>query len=262
MENQKIVQIGGNVEKAIRGEYQLDVKSILQEAWHYTKQSRLSINLGVLFVMILAGSIGMYLVEYFGGYEQIQQDPQSLSLISLVITLIAWPFLGGVEMMGVFHAIKIKTRPSFVFAFLRRGSWVAICALLVSLLTNIGFSLFIIPGIFVGVSLSLTVPLVIEKKMSPIEAIVTSFRATIHQWFRLFAIYAILVGLLVLASLPLSLFAQSDMHVVGMALFIIALSFLIPFYYNVKGVLYREIFGLKLLATPQDNIRPDDIFSA
>jgi hypothetical protein len=44
-----IVQVGGSIERALKGDYQIDVKAILTESWQQTLRSRLAINLGFLF---------------------------------------------------------------------------------------------------------------------------------------------------------------------------------------------------------------------
>ena len=262
MKNDEVINVGGSIENALKGHYQIDVQSVLKEAWQLTKDSRVAINLGVIFVAILGMVATMISSHFFGGIELVTEDPQAFMFVNIIVTLIIWPFLAGVEMMGVFHAFGMKTNPRLVFAFLKRGSWVAICALLTSTFVSIGFQLLVLPGIFLAVALSLTIPLVIEKKFTPMKAISTSILATRFQWFRIFAIYLILLLFLFAAIVPIQLFAQLGMTPVGVVLFLFCMTYLVPMFYNVKGILYREIFGMKLHAINADNVNPDNIFTA
>lgn len=257
-----VLQVGGSMERAVKGDYHIDVKAVLEEAWQQTRKSRISINVGLMFTFILGIGVTMLLSSYLGGIELVMEDPQSFMIINIAVTIVIWPFLAGVEMMGVLHSIGLKTEPKLVFSFLKRGSWVAVCALLTSMLTSIGIQLFVVPGIFLAVSLSLTIPLVVEKKLTPMKAIVISLQATRFQWFKLFAIYSILAMALVVASLPIALLANSPTGMIGVIMFIFAFTYLAPMFYNVKGILYREIFGMQLHTAEGEQIKPNDTFSA
>jgi hypothetical protein len=238
------VSIGGSIERAVKGEYTIDVKAVLSEAWQLTLQSRMSINLALFFVLVFGMMVSFVASSFFGGIEVVIEDPELLQMINIIVTIAVWPFMAGIEMMGVFHAIKKTTQAKMVFSFLNRGSWVALCALLTSLLISIGFQLLIIPGVVLAVLLSLTIPLVVEKKFTPMQAIITSIKALRFQLLPLLAIYTILFFTLVFMVLPIALLIESSLAPIGIMMFLFGLSYLAPWYYNIKGVLYREIFGV------------------
>lgn len=265
MEKQSFIQIGGSLERATQGDYSLDVKSILKEGWQKTQQNRISINAGLVFVLLLGMSTTFLLTQYFGGFELVYQQPNLMLIIQLVITIVIWPFLAGVEMMGVLHSVNAKTHVNLIFAFLKRASWVIACALFTSVFISIGLQLLIIPGIFLAVAFSLTIPLVVEKKLSPMKAMIISIQALRFQWFKLFTIYFAITLCVLFAMLPFLLLAGSSLGVIGLVIFIFALSYIAPLFYNVKGILYREIFGITLLQKDSDdsnNISHDDVFLA
>jgi hypothetical protein len=266
VEKNSEIKVGGSVDGAVKGHFTIDVKNILQEAWKITLLSRISINLGLLFIFILAMVVSFIASDFLGGFEVVMQDPQAAMILNVLVTLLIWPFMAGIEMMGVLHSVGFKTQPKLIFSFFKRASWVAICALLTSLFISIGIQLFILPGIFLAVALSLAVPLVVEKQLSPIQAIILSIKALRFQWFKIFAIYMSLISALVVALLPLVALAGSSFGIVGGVVFFFALSYLAPWYYNVKGILYREIFGLKFEKVEGSNLPPNsgasDTFSA
>ena len=143
-QQQTVVKVGGSIEKALKGDYQIDVANTLKEAWEITQKSRASINLGLFFSLFIGMVVSFIASSFLGGIEAVLKDPQAFMLINIIVTLVIWPFLAGVEMMGVFNAIGLKTDFKLTFAFLKRGSWVAVCALLTSFLISLGFSLFFV----------------------------------------------------------------------------------------------------------------------
>ena len=262
MDKEKIFNVGGTPEKAVVGDYLIDIKLVLQEAWAITRASRVSINIGVFVSLCIGMLVTTIIGQYMGGLEKALADQQIRFMINIAVTLVISPFIASVEMMGVLHAASLKTKPKMIFSFLNKGSLIAICALLASTLTSIGFSLLILPGIFLLVTLSLTMPLVIEKNMTPLKAIVLSVKALRFQFFKLLAIYSILLMLLLCSLFPLLALLNSEIVFVGIVLFLFALTYLIPLYYNVKGILYREIFGVQLKAGEAPSSENNGSFSA
>ena len=266
-----------SVENAILGHYVIDTKSILNEAWQQTKQSRVSINVGILFVLLLGTLVSLIASSFIGGVEAVINDPKASMILNIFVTVVIWPFLAGIEMMGVYHSLGKRTQAKMVFGFLNRGSWVALCALLTSLLISLGFQLLIVPGIFLAVVLSLTIPLVVDKKLSPTKAVKISIQALRFKFFKLLSLYMILFMILTLLVFPIALLADSSFSPIAIAFFLFCMTFLAPFYYNVKGILYRDIFGVSSIEgesnlqqsgdSPDSSQRDskkdnDDIFSA
>ena len=64
------------MERAVKGDYHIDVKAVLEEAWQQTRKSRISINVGLMFTFILGIGVTMLLSSYLGGIELVMEDPQ------------------------------------------------------------------------------------------------------------------------------------------------------------------------------------------
>lgn len=262
MDKISVVHVGGSVEQALKGEYRIKPKEVLLEAWRNTVKSRASINGALLIVLLIGVFATMVLAEFLGGLEVVNADPQRLSILNLAVTIIIWPFLAGVEMMGIFQVIGLNTRAKQVFSFLKRGSWVAVAALLSSVLVGLGLQLFIVPGIFLAVCFSLIVPLVIDKKLSPLQAIVLSIKALRFQWFNIFAVYLPLVLALVLIILPFAQTSSAGSAMFGFVFFLFAMSYLAPMYFHAKGILYREIFGITVNGKATTTVSDSGTFDA
>ncbi len=274
----KVVNVGGTIEQALAGKYQINIQAVLSEAWDNIKSSRLSINLSLLFVLVLGTIVSLVVSNFFGGIEHVMQQAQAadhnstaLQIINVVVTMAIWPFVAGIEMIGVTHAVKKPIHPKMVWGYLHRGSWVALCALLTSILISVGLQFLILPGIALAALLSLSIPLVVEKKLSPLQAIVISIRSLRFSLLPLIAIYAILLMCLLMLALPMVLLLKSDLLLLAVIAFLYGLSYLAPWFYNVKGILYRETFGVLCTVNDQDDCATspsssgsdfDDSFSA
>ena len=71
MDKISVVQIGGSIERAVKGEYHLDMKAIINEAWRSTQQSRISLNIGLLFTYFIGIIAALAVGEYFGGLTEL-----------------------------------------------------------------------------------------------------------------------------------------------------------------------------------------------
>jgi hypothetical protein len=263
VEKHSIIQVGGNVENAIKGEYNIDVKGVLSEAWQQTKVNRKTINTGLIIIFSFGLLLTLFGSQLLGGAQAVLDDPKLSMLLNVAITMAIWPFLAGVEMMGVLNAVGLSTKATFIFSFLKRGSWVALCALLTSLLIGIGFELFILPGVFLAVVFSLTIPLVVEKAMTPWQAMIISIQALRFSWLKILQLYMFLAIILVISFIPLILLVKSPAFIIPLVLFLFTLSYLAPMFYHVKGILYREIFGMNLRSISKDSLpNRDDTFNA
>jgi len=262
VDEKKVVEVGGSIEKSLQGQYTIDVSSVLKEAWQLTIRSRIAINVGLLFTLVLGVVVSFLISNTMGGIEKVIQDPQLTTFLNIAVTMIIYPFLVGVEMMGIYQAVGIKTNSKLIFSFLKRGSWVAVCALLTSVLVTLGMSLFYLPGIYLAVSLSLVLPLVVEKNLSPLKAIILSLQVTRFQWFKLLAIYTLLFLALLISFLPLVILAKTQLSVIGVIILLVSLTFIAPLFYNVKGILYREIFGMQLAESDATSNQTNETFSA
>lgn len=239
----RLVQVGGNLEDAVKGNYSIDVAEILKEAWQTTKTTKSNILIGLSFVFLIGVISSLITSEFMGGIEAVVADSKSNVILNIVVTIIVWPFLAGIEMMGIYNAVGLNTRPSLVFRFLSRGSWVALTAIFVSSIVSLGLSLFIIPGVYFAIVLSPAVQLVVEKKLSPFTAIRLSVKAlTRQQGFSVLSLYATMFGALILSFMPVVLL--QSMLPVGLIITLLALSVVIPLFYNIKGIVYREVFGV------------------
>ena len=106
---------------------------------------------------------------------------------------------------------------------------------LVAILAMIGGIFCIIPGLIVQGLCFYTIPLVVEGKMGPIEAIQTSINATKKDWLMI-TLFALVVGLI--AS-------------IGGVLCGIGALVSYPLLFTITSVAYRDVFGVAGATNPQ-----------
>ncbi len=106
---------------------------------------------------------------------------------------------------------------------------------LVAILAMIGGIFCIIPGLIVQGLCFYTIPLVVERRMGPIEAIQASINATKKDWLMI-TLFALAVG--VIASL-------------GGILCGVGILASYPLFFTITSVAYRDVFGVAGANSPQ-----------
>ncbi|HSC84014.1 MAG TPA: hypothetical protein VLC30_10400 [Pseudomonas sp.] len=238
-----------SIEEALNRGYDFAIGDLLGEAWNKTKgikgiiwggflvfnAAMLVATLVLIFVMSLFGTLGAL------GLAGLGEDSDGSAVLAgalgaflmamvLMVALLAlvYPFIAGINMVGIRQAAGQPVRFAEVFSHFGRTLPLLLAAILMGILVNIGFMLLIIPGIYLTVALLLTIPLIVERKLSAWQAITTSCKAINQHWFKVFFLYILLAIILTLSMIP----------------FCIGLIWTFPMFIVAQGVLYRTIFGV------------------
>ncbi|QDP01188.1 hypothetical protein [Thalassotalea sp. PS06] len=246
MNEKRYIQIGGSPEKAVTGDYEIDVAGTIKEAWKLTQTSKQSVVVALFMILSISMTAFVLFAEAMGGFELVLADQGRLFAINMVLTTLLSPLVAGLEMMGISYAIGMQSRPSMIFSFLRKSAYIALTSLIVSCMTSLGMQLLLIPGIYLGVALSLTAPLVVEKNLSPNQAIILSLKATRFQWFKLFQVYLFAFAITLPVVFIVALLAQSVGVIPAVVVAVLGVTWIAPFFYYLKGILYRQIFGVRM----------------
>lgn len=226
---------GGSLQQALNQKLNLDPNAILQEGWNRTKTTYgvLFGSVMLTFLIALAAMLVLTLIGSAMGFGFGEDIEQLQIIVLLVQMLVLPPLFAGLHMLGIGHAIDKKTSFQQLFMFVRQPWPLILVAVVTSLIGQLGGLLgggvlTMLWLIFFSVSLSMALPLVAEYRLPPFQAVVTSLKVLTRNWFQVFIIYLVLFILTILAILPLGL----------------GLIWMVPMFYNVKGVLYRELFGV------------------
>ncbi len=262
LKEQRVERIGGRPENALSNNFKLESNEILKEAWELSKTTKLPYLLAALiiyFITLAASFITEPMQAEVSPVGDISDLPWAFVASQLVMQVVLAVLLAGLISMGLRNAVRYvrsntnevtlvpENKASMVFSQVSRawpivaieltkmlglvvmGSVGLTLARLLGLSPNTLLGLFVVVGMTFGVALSLAVPLVIQDQLKPFKAIRVSLRIVFRRFNVFLTIYAVMFIL----------------AVVSIFTFGIGFIWSIPMFYNAKGILYREIFGIE-----------------
>ncbi|MEI4948671.1 hypothetical protein U1530_00360 [Aeromonas caviae] len=247
------MRIGGTLEQSLSQGYRLDLQGVLKEGWQQTRRTGFGLALAIAGVMaiwiLLSNTLLTPYVAREGG------DMDMALILSLLATVIMSPMTSSLDMLGLQQSVGARARPSQVFDFFRHFLRLGSLSLLGSLITSLFGPLFellgvpvmlaFIPSALVGMGLVFTVPLVLERGLSPAQAILVSLKLFARGWPSIVLLHGVMLALFFLALIPMGL----------------GLIWVAPLYFNCKGILYRDLCGVAVevteVASGNDGQGPD-----
>lgn len=244
------------LQQSLQQGYTLSPKAIFQEAWQRIYGAKMPLLLATIGVVGCWLILNQLLVNMAGEGEELSWQ---LSLLGLLISMVIAPMTGGLDMMGVHRSVDRPIRANQIFDYFRFLIPLAVASFLMGLISNVFMplgqmlglpaELAMLPVLILSVALMFTFPLMLEKGLSPIQAIITSLRLFSRQWITLLSIHMVMTLLFALAVLTLG----------------VGLIWLVPLYTVIKGILYREACGVEGIDsqsigenTPSSNIGKDN----
>lgn len=217
------------LEKGMAGEYELRFGDVLSEAWAKVKGAKGTFWLAILLFMLVNIAVGFttgFILTFVIG----QKFPLLSGVLSQVIVIaITTPITAGLGILGIRRAADASIRASSIFDYYGKIVPLFFTMLLLYIMVTIGYLLLILPGIYLTVAYMFAMPLVVEKDLSPWQALEASRKAVTKRWFTVFGIFITLMIILSFSMLPL----------------FIGLIWSIPWAGIVVGIMYRNIFGVE-----------------
>ncbi|SHO56190.1 hypothetical protein [Vibrio quintilis] len=248
---EKEFNLGGNIERALKGDYSLKIGEIFREALTCTVKHFWSFTPSI-FILLSVQLIVFYIVlklqipdlsSILTGVETPEKlDPrlfQAIFVATFTFEVVSAPVYAGTCLMAMSHAAGLRTHTGHIAKGLQYTVSVILTTLISLILQGIAGSLFWILSAYLSVAFSHAILLICEKRLSIFQALSVSVRATNKKILPLCAIYFVL-----------TLFMTASFLFYG-----ISLIFVMPFFLHVKGILYRNMFGIKLtiVTNSQDN---------
>lgn len=248
--------VGGSVEDAIAGRYELSIGDCLSEGSSRMHGAKLYLQLGGLMVQAVSGAgvlLGVLAMAAFAGLgATLGGGVEGTGMIVGVVlgylvmfavlmaatmpAWTAWTLMGvqrsaGVEKLDPMITIRYFGKMVPLFGFFVLQQLVYLPYNLVGFIPDFGSILaliLVIPVIYLSVAWMFAPLLIIEKNMSVLQAMETSRKAVSKRWFAVFGITLIVVFVNLLAIIPLG----------------IGLIWSIPWGLIAMGSVYRNIFGV------------------
>ncbi|EKE86988.1 hypothetical protein [Idiomarina xiamenensis] len=263
MDTDKRMIIGGDLSRALRGDYHLGFAATLKNAWQLSLQYMPQLLLGGI-VLILMSSIVISLIlgdqlrAFLSIVEAVQngaeltadkqqQASMTLMQMQLVYQIVSAPLWGGIFLMGIHQSIGLKTRVRDIFAGFSRLLPLITVAVVGFLISQLGqYVLALVSPVlsilfqsYCTLIFILAMPLCMERQLSPLRSLYASTLIVNKKITVFAALYALIGILLVLTPITYGL--------VGIIAF--------PLLVTTTGVIYREAVGVEVRLRGDDNDR-------
>lgn len=240
--------------KRFDGSYDFDIKSIFKRAYNLSTKNNWRLVLALACIWAVTFTIYMLYLDAFEINDVsllISPDtpltPTQQLMIELSMAFALAPLWTGVSMLAIETVRKRSVPITSIFQYYKILPTVALAAICVDILFKFGFALLFIPGFYIFAVTSFTLPLIADKKMSPLTAIMNSIKMSNVYLGKIMQLFLLFLGMLAIIVVSL-----------GFAYLWIA-----PFYFNVKAILYQDLFCDEI-APAKDNNSPTDkgVFNA
>lgn len=262
-----IKRIGGSPEQALSNDFKLDTNGLLQNAWNLNKSTFLPL-LGALVILIFLSSvIDGGLQSYFNVVIDVENESFENLLGGYLVSILAvtiiifFPMQAALYKMGIRNAASevssqpevYKNTPWMIFNYIKSPfKYMAVetlknilpfAAFILGTLVHpvLGFAL----ALFLGICLQFSTPLVVQENLSIFKAVKVSFIVIAKKFLPFFILNFVMLVLVVLSSF----------------LLFIPLIWLGPMFFNLIGVVYRDVFGIEVEVAEEDtrssNENPD-----
>jgi uncharacterized membrane protein len=203
---------------------------VIGEAWAKTKGAKRTIWAGtaVMYgvILVIVGG-GTLLLPPLGDGQANATGMVGNVLFQVVIDVLSVLFTAGLLFMGMRQAAGKSISWQMIFNGFSGAAQIILAAILQFILVSLGFLLLVLPGIYLVVGYALTIPLIIDKGLSPWQAMEMSRKAIHKIWWKMAGLFVV-VGLILLVSLL----------ALGLGLI-----WTWPMFIVLAGVVYRHIFG-------------------
>jgi len=223
----------GSIEKGMAGDYTFKFGEILSEAWDKTSGAKGTFLLAFLFYIIVMAIISVPMEYIKLNLVKSAAEPSLIIIVTIVgqfiANLVLLPIFAGVFILGVRRSVNAPIEAVSIFKYYNKTISLFFTMLLMYVMILLGLILLIIPGIYLMVAYFMAMPLVVEKGLSPWQALEVSRKTITHRWFAIF-FFSIVVSLIMAVSmLPLG----------------IGLIWTAPLMMIAYGILYRNMFGVE-----------------
>ena len=223
----------GSIEKAINGDYEFSIRAVIKEGWEKTSGAKWAIHMAffwyflVLIALVILSQVTMVTV-----IKQLS-DPNAALIYALLeqvlFNLVVMPITVGVFILGIKRSVDAPLESTSVFDYFGKMGKLFVTLILVYIMMIIGFILLVIPGIYLSIAYFMAMPLVVEKGLSPWQAMEVSRKAISKRWFSFFFLGMLLSLILVVSMIPLG----------------IGMIWTLPLMLITYGVVYRNMFGVE-----------------
>lgn len=227
-----IVDSGFMDDKSNKNNNDFTIANIIREAWEKTKGAKGTIWAGsavmyLVLLVIVAG--GAFLFPSVAGEPVTLTEAVGNALFQTVADFLSILFTAGLFLMGIKRTAGETIHWKMIFKGFSCAGKIIAASILQFILIFIGLLLLVLPGIYLIVGYTMTIPLIIDKGLSPWQAMEMSRKAVHKVWWRVMGIICIMVLIIMVSFIPLG----------------IGLIWTWPMFIILVGVMYQHFFGVE-----------------
>jgi len=195
-----------NVDEKNIPEYDFDIIEIIKVGLKRIEGVK-GIFLAAFIVYIAVSIIVQIVLGIFFPSPPPPAEPNYLN--QLIVTILSYPVLMplivGVIMLAINYSRGEPIAFQSIFNYYRITGRLSLAALLVYIMTVIGFVFLLLPGIYLSIAYIFTLPLIADKGMDVWEAMELSRKAVTKHWFKVFGLFLLLSIIMALGALALGI---------------------------------------------------------
>lgn len=215
--------------------YRFTVGTVLREAWAKTRGAKGAIWAGsavMYLVLLILVACGAFLLPMNG--ESSPADTTAIGLVGnmlfqAVTNAVSVLFTAGLLFMGIKKAAGDPVAWRMVFTGFPVAGKIIVAAILQSILVIVGILLLVLPGIYLAIGYTMTMPLIIDRGMSPWQAMEASRKAIHKVWWKVAGLFFVMGLIFLLSMVPLG----------------IGTIWTWPMFFILGGVVYHHLFGVE-----------------
>lgn len=214
--------------------YSFTIGGLLKEAWEKSKGTKATVWAGsavmyLALIVLVAG--GTYLLpSQVNKYDGVNiAGVLGNVLFQLITNAVSVIFSAGLISIGIRKVAGENVTWKMVFEGFSVAGKLIVATILQTLLVSIGFMLLILPGIYLAIGYAMTIPLIVDRKMSPWQAMEASRKAIHGEWWKIFGLFIVMSLIFMVSMVPLGL----------------GLIWIWPMFVVLGGVVYRSLFGIE-----------------
>ncbi|KEY91338.1 hypothetical protein CF67_21025 [Candidatus Photodesmus blepharus] len=248
-DSKKDFNLGGSLERGVSGDYELKVGEVFKEAWNHTIRNFLSFFPSILILLIIQfGVFYIALKLQLGELSEIVdffQNPgvfdqrviQAIFIANFSYEVVSAPIYAGISLMAMSHTAGLSTEQRHIAKGLQFTVPVILATLFSLILQGVAGMVLPFLSLYFSLAFSNAILLICEKRILPIQSLLLSLRAVNKKIIVIGSIYLLIMLMFIIAAV----------------FYGVALIFVIPFFFHVKGIIYRNMFGVKLKIISNDD---------
>lgn len=197
--------------------YRYSIIDIIKEGFTLSYGAKMIFNIALSLLFIIAFGISLLILLTV---------PSLVNFLNVIVTIILLPITVAIFLLGINRARELEITVSQIFNHFGDMPSLVGAYLLVTVFTILGFIALVLPGIYLAVAYSFTLPLIADKKLGVWEAMELSRKTITKQWFRFFGLGLVAGLVIVISAIPLG----------------IGLIWSIPAVYLTYGLIYHRLF--------------------